>query len=235
MKTGKIFWGVGFILVAVAIVLDALGVMAPFASAVGEISLLAVLAAALLVAFIVSRIAEGKIGGIFVPLSLIFMLFEKNIATVIGLSDTNIINNWLLLFCACLLWIGFSILFPGYKRKLKMIKKNGEKTAWSKSELTSSVRYIDASSFGTEWTENNLGSLVVRFENADKYTGGGTLYVENNLGSTVVEVPSSWRLITNMDNSLGSVVTPSDMGDPNAPLLTIKGDNNLGSVVVKFV
>ena len=32
MKTEKIFWGLGFILLAVALLLNALGVMAPFTS-----------------------------------------------------------------------------------------------------------------------------------------------------------------------------------------------------------
>lgn len=235
MKTGKIFWGIGLILVAVALILDALGVMAPIVSAVGEISLLAILAAILLLSYIISKLSKGKIGEMFVPLALIFMLFEKNIATVCGLEDANIINNWLLLGCAILLWIGCSILFPGHKVKFKAEKNGGGKVNCSRSNLTSTVRYIDASNFGTECVENNLGSIVVKFENADKYTGGGVLYVENNLGSTVVEVPSGWRFVQNIDNNLGVVTAPSEQGDINAPLLMIKGENNLGSVTIKFV
>lgn len=232
MKTGKIFWGVGFILVAVALILDALGVLAPFTSVVGDISLLAILAALLLLSYTISKLCHGRVGEIFIPLALIFMLFEKNIAMICGLNDTNIINNWLLIGCAALLWIGFSILFPGHRHKHR---KNGHIRVKSGSNLTSGVTYIDASRFDEEYVENNLGSLVVRFENVNEYKGCGVLYVDNNLGSTVIEVPSSWRFAVSIDNSLGSVSAPSDAGDEDAPLLLIKGDNNLGSVSVKFV
>lgn len=232
MKTGKIFWGVGLILVAVALILDALGVLAPITSVVGDISLLAVLAALLLLSYAISKLCSGKVGEIFIPLSLIFMLFEKNIAILCGLNDTNIINNGLLIGCAALLWIGFSILFSGHRHERV---ENGNVRVKSGSNLTSSVTYIDAASFGEESVENNLGSLVVRFENVDEYKGGGVLDVDNNLGSTVIEVPSSWRFVVNIDNGLGSVSAPSEAGDADAPLLLIKGDNNLGSVSIRFV
>ena len=76
---------------------------------------------------------------------------------------------------------------------------------------------------------------MIRFESTDKYTGGGTLHVDNNLGSMVVEVPSSWRFVHNIDNSLGSVAADFDGGNPDGPLLKIEGDNNLGSLSIKYV
>jgi hypothetical protein len=185
---------------------------------------------------------------IFIPLALIFMLLEKNIATVLGLSDPNIINNWLLLGCAVLLQIGFSILFSHWKVKINFeenteyeIEGDGihasskSKAKHTKSRFTSSVRYIDGETFGTEWVEGNMASTVIRFENAEKYTGGGTLHLENNLGSMVVELPAIWRFDVDIVNSLGSVVCPSEKGDPTSPLVVIRGENNLGSIHIKSV
>ena len=64
MKTGRIFWGVGCILAAVIFILDAVGVMAPFASAVGEISLPLALVGLLFVSYAVSRLLKGKVSEI---------------------------------------------------------------------------------------------------------------------------------------------------------------------------
>ena len=236
MKTEKIFWGLGFILLAVALILNALGVMAPFTSAIGEVSFLAVVAGLILLSYVVERIVKGKFSEIFIPLSLIFMLFEKNVAHLCHLEDENIINNWLLFGCACLLQLGFGILLPKSRRRIKAVKSDGShQYRWNRSSLNSSVKYIDGESFREEYVENDLGSCVIRFESADKYTGGGILHVDNNLGSMVVEVPSSWKFVHNIDNSLGSVVADFDGGNPDGPLLKIEGDNNLGSLAIKYV
>ncbi len=234
MKTWKLFWGVGFILLAVAIVLDALGVLAPIASAVGNISILAILAGLLLLCYAITRLCQGKVGEIFIPLALIFMLFESNIAFVIKKGDDsgNIINNWLLLLCAVMLWIGFSILFSGVKRKRRKAYKLDAERHYS-GNLGASVRYIDCDGFKSELVENDLGSCTVFFENAEKYKGDGVIIVDNNLGSVVVNVPEDWNVVVNIDNNLGSVTSPKPVTD--GKLLTVKGDNNLGSVTIKTV
>ena len=80
-----------------------------------------------------------------------------------------------------------------------------------------------------------ISARALRFANVEKYAGGGTLHVDNNLGSMVVEVPSSWRFVHNIDNSLGCVAADVDGGNPNGPILKIEGDNNLGSLSIKYV
>ena len=248
MKTEKIFWGLVIILLAVALLLDGIGLLSPLTEKIGELSFFVIVCVLLLVAYTVARVCRGKVKEIFVPLALIFMLLEKNIATALGRSDPNMINNWLLLGCAVLLQIGFSILFSHWKVKINFgenteyeIEGDGlhtsakSKAKHTKSCFTSSVRYIDGETFGTEWVEGNMASTVIRFKNAEKYAGDGTLHLENNLGSMVVELPAIWRFDVDIENSFGSVVYPSEKGDPTAPLVVIRGENNLGSIHIKCV
>ncbi len=235
MKFNKIFWGIGFILLAVALLLNALGIIAPFTSAIGEVSFIAILGGLLLLSYVIERLIKGKFGEIFLPLALIFMIFEKNIAILCGRDDSNIINNWLLLGCACLLQTGFVILFPPKRREHKSHKKVSGKHHWRSSSLSSNVKYIDAEFFSEEYIENSLGSCVIKFENADKYTGGGVLTVENSLGSMVIEMPSSWRFIYDIDNSLGSVEADVDGGNPDGPIIKIEGENSLGALSIEYV
>jgi hypothetical protein len=82
MKTWKIFWGIGLILAAAVLLLDAFGIITPFLDVVGGISAIQIVGALLLISFIVSRIIKLKFAEIFVPLALIFMIFEKNIVTM---------------------------------------------------------------------------------------------------------------------------------------------------------
>ncbi len=237
MKTWKLFLGLGFILLAVALVLDALGVLAPILGIVGGVSVFALLGGLLLLCYTVVQICRLKFGEIFLPLAFIFMIFEKNIAYIFKIGDENgnIINNWLLLLCAGMLWIGFSILFSGIRRKRrrKKCRAEFEINGISHGSFGSSVKYIDCTDFEYTSVENNMGSCVIFFENTEKYEGGGVLDIENNLGTVVVNVPSDWNVIVNIDNSLGSVSEPKPY--PGGPTLTFKGDNNLGSISFKTV
>ena len=236
----KLFWGIAFIFAAVVIVLDAVGVFAPFVGIFGEVSIWAIIGGLLLLCFAVSQLISGNIGNFFFPLALIFMIFEKNVAHYFNIGDENgnIINNWLLCLVAILLGIGFSILLSGIKRKNRHRvvgrewhfgdEKDGIKI---KGNVGSTVKYIDCDGFKYGEVENNLGSCTVFFENVDKYDGGGVLSVDNNLGSMLINVPEGWNVISEIDNNLGSLTLPKP--NTNGPTLTVIGDNNLGSIAIK--
>ena len=228
----KIFWGLGFVLIAVVLILDALGVLARIISPLGEVSIIALIGGLLLLACVLERIIKGKICEIFIPLSLIFMIFEKNIAHVLGFESNDIINNWLLFGCVCLMQLGFSILFSGIRRGKR--RNRGDRVFESSGSLGSSVKYINCDGFKYEEIENDLGSYTVYFDNVDKYEGGGVLEIDNNLGSMTINVPSGWHIKMDVENSLGGTSIPSE-NNYDGPILTIKGDNNLGSVSIKYV
>ena len=60
MKFWKIFWGFGIILLAVGIILNALGILDPMFSVVGGITVLQAVLALLVLSFIITRIIKNK-------------------------------------------------------------------------------------------------------------------------------------------------------------------------------
>ncbi len=237
MKFWKIFAGLGLILAAVLLVLDALGIITPIVSVVGEITLFEIVGGLIIIALIIERLIRGKIPSIFLLLAFLFMIFEENIAFVCGITNDNIINNWLVLLVALLLTVGFSILLPSRKRKKSRgshggnIEINGNS---AESNLGSSTIYIDCESFTPSVIENSLGSCSVHFENAESYKGGETLRVENNLGSMVINVPENWIVKSSIENNLGGTHIANGE-DKAGPILYIRGENNLGSLTVRYV
>lgn len=232
-KSGwKIFWGVAFILAAVFLVLDALGITLPFAWVLGRVSLFTLIVGLILVAFIVSRVMRGKFVSVIFPLAFLFMLFEENIAQALGLAHSNIINNWLLLLVALLLTIGLSILLPK-RHKYEIHLGNSSKNSKTDGSFGASTIYIDAEGFEQRVIECDFGSRTVYFTNPEAYRGGGTLIIDNSFGAMVIHVPVAWRADVDIDNSFGSVTSPS-VG-PGGPILYIKGDNSFGAVTVKYV
>lgn len=237
MKFWKIFAGLGLILAAVLLILDAIGIITPIVSVVGEITLFEIVGGLIIIALIIERLIRGKIPSVFLLLSFLFMIFEENIAFVCGLENDNIINNWLVLLVALLLSIGFSILFPSRKRKKSSISHSGTieiNGKHAESNLGSSTIYVDCENFTPSSIENSLGSCSVHFENVESYKGGETLRVENNLGSMVINVPEHWIVKSNIENNLGG--THADNNDDKAgPILNIRGENNLGSLTIKYI
>ena len=237
MKTAKkIFLGLFLILMAVFFICEALGVIAPLSSIVGEISIIKVIVGIAFICMTISELAKLRFFMPMLYLSFIFMLFEKNIAFILGLPNENIISNWVVFGCAALAGVGLEILMP--KRRKKFVKRDGHIFYENESEssLVSSVRYIDCENFHHMSFENNLGSTVINFENIDKYEGGGEIFVENNLGSMTICVPSEWCVTVEIENSLGHIAWPNgEEMNHEGKHLKIAGENNLGSMTVKLV
>ncbi len=232
--TWKIFWGFIFIFMAVILVLDAVGVMAPLASSIGEISVLSMVLGAFLVAVLISRLIKGRLEQVFFPLAFLFMLFEKNIAALCGqVANPNLINNWLVLLIALLLTVGFSILLPK-RKKQKHFHFDFEIDGTKKQKMGSSVVYIDCMSFNNREIESNFGSATVHFTNIEAYQNGSALVIDNSFGSVTVLVPAAWRAEVDIDNSFGSITVPKTCNTAG-PVLYIKGDNSFGAVTVKYV
>ena len=240
MKIGKIVWGLMFILMAVLIVLDAFGVISPLVSAVGEISVFVLIGVAVLLVITISLCIKGKVSGIFFPLAFIFMLIEGNIAVWCGFESTNIIHNGLVLLIALLLTIGFGMLSPRKRKKGGVFfeynggkHKKGENCAGG--SIGSHVVYVDCERFYPDTICNNMGECTVHFENVEIYDGDRILRVDNNLGAMTINVPSEWRVLTSIDNSLGNVDVPVNAADSDAPVLYVEGENNLGAITFVFV
>lgn len=240
MKFWKIFAGLGLILAAVLLVLDALGIITPIVSVVGEITLFEIVGGLIIIALIIERLIRGKIPSIFFFLAFLFMLFEENIAYVCGLENENIISNWLVLLIALLLTVGFSILFSSKKRK-KFHISHGSRGGtleysgkYAESNLGASAIYVDCTTFSPSHIENNLGSCSVHFQNVESFKGGETLYVENNLGSICIHVPKEWTVKSSIENNLGGTNVASNELESDL-VLYVKGENNLGSLSIKYI
>lgn len=245
MKFSKIFWGLGFIAIAVLLILEALGVLTPVTSLFGEITFWQAAGGIALLCGIVSCIATLEFGGAMVLLGFLFMIFERNIAFVFFKGGNgDIINNWLVFGCSLLLAAGFSILLPSrWKMKYRKKKKNKKKrksdsfsgiSNEKSNKMGASEIYIDCAQFGTEYTEqvvkNNFGALDVHFENVDSYKGGATLEIENDFGAIDVHVPRSWKVTHNIKCTMGVFDIEHNNGDDDDDddddIKTRSDDNN---------
>ena len=238
MKAFKVVLGLVFIAVAVLLILEALGVAVSITGIIGEMSFWQVVGGIFLISGIIKLLTSGKFYEIFVPLGFLFMIFERNIAYIAGMESDDIINNWLVFGCSLLLSAGFSFIFPGSKKKKRKNKKSGIIINIKDNEFGSSVAYIDCEEFGNTIMEqsvkNKFGALEVRFDNIESYKGGATLHVDNHLGAIEIIVPKTWKIVDNVNVSLG-VIDLDDAEAQDGPALILEGNVSLGALDIERV
>lgn len=190
--------------------------------------------AVIAIPFIAHIVVKGIIGKRFytipIPLTVLFLLFEKEIADLAGVDGGNLISNWIVILAAILIFIGFAFItfFVDHD------KDDGKGAKVTKNYKSATTKYIDCHDFSEETVECNMGSCKVFFANTSEYKGGGTLRLRVNTGSVVVCIPSDWYLEeTNIDNHMGSVKVDVNGHDGDAKKLRIVGENNMGAIHIK--
>ncbi len=214
--------GIVLVLAAVLLVLEGLGM----GFGAYGISLWKVALGVLLVAWLLKELIRLRIENIFFPIAFIFILFEENIAGLLGREDGNIISNWYVILAAVLLTVGFNEIFHVVRKE----KYCGYVEAPSSGHVFGgSTTYIDAADLGKRTVNNEFGNTTVYIENKEAYLGNGVIRVDNAFGNMVLHVPSNWYVSVDIENGFGSVATPRN-DNVSAPRLEIIGENGFGTI-----
>ena len=235
MKAWKIILGIVLIAAAVLLILEAVGVVNPVSSVVGEITFWQAFGGISIAAVIVGLLSWRRLWTVFVPLGFLFMIFERNIAHVCNIEGGELINNWLVFGCSLLVSVGFMFILSGKKKQKKHLKVSS-----AANKMGISTIYVDCNEFGnTELVkniENRLGAIEIHFENPESYLGGATLFIENYLGAIEINVPKNWKVnCEGVNLTLGVIDSPSKAEQTDGPSLVIEGNVHLGAVDVNRV
>ena len=216
----KIVWGIVLALVGIAILLFA---FFPEYGPVG-VPMWKWVAAVLLIWWLLDRLLFGwgikERLDIFLPLGLLFILFEKHIAPLIG-REEDFVNNWMILGAALLLTLAVKLIFS------KKIRWGSENNALSESLL-----YLDAGEKKRRWVKNKMGEMNVYYQNTDvgDQNQPVILNVSNKLGAVVVHIPSGWTVTVKAKNRLGSILVRESPAVGREFIL--EGSNTLGEISV---
>ncbi len=230
MRNKKIFLGMFLILFSVLGILEALGVLNDTATVLGGISFLQIVIGIALYIVIVWAILSRRLFVLLFSFTVLFMVFEKNVAFYVGHKTDDIINNWLLVLFVFIMYIGIKLLF-GKRAFMKTKSINGLSHRRSGNRFNSNEVYIDCNGFVHREISNNLGATYVHFENTDSYSGEGLLTVENNLGYVEVSIPKDWCVDLQIENNMGRVSNETSYS--TGPVLHIVGENNMGNIVIR--
>ncbi len=243
MRRGKkIFWGILFILGAVALLIGKLGYL-------GDIGFWSIFFTLGLLGFLIEGIFKRKFGTILFALAFLVIVNDK----FLGLEA---ITPWPVLGAALLCTIGLNILFPG---KYKVSKHIGgtkhllpeeiiidvENDADEESEEGEEVRYevvfgnamkyVTGKSLSSVRGECVFGDLNIYLDNAELKNHRAEVRAEAVFGNIILYVPASWSVIQDVDTVFGSVDESGCCSPDGVNCIYVWGDVVFGSLIINYV
>lgn len=236
MKNRNWFWGISFLLAAVLMIASQTG-------AFGDIGVLSILATLLLVTMFVQGIIYRNFFIIFLPVSFLYMIYREPL-------NLPVISPWLLLIAAVFAATGLSIIFHSPKTKTyyhkteqkdeifsDSIEYTDEKNPYAKAAFSSTSKYLHSECLEGGKFIASFGELNVYFDQTQLSPEGAKIYLECSFGSINLYIPRHWRVVDNVNVTLGGINFSRKGTDiaQDAPRLILTGSVQFGEIEIKYI
>lgn len=239
---GRIVWGIGFIAVAVFLILNQLGFITERLSA-GNV-IIGLLCCAMLISGIISRSFEG----IFFALGIAWLTFDE----VLGLPQIGVFT---MLLIVVLLIIGFHLIFPktvGNKNHnfekwsaYHMEDQKGEYQSVTDEEkdgyfqcsnrFGALAKYVNSPDFKGAAITNSFGELKVYLDQANITGASAEILVSNSFGQLELYIPREWEVIQKINVFAGEVTQKQNNPGIGEKKLIINGNVSFGEIELIYV
>lgn len=238
MKTGRIFWGLAFVLAAVCLIFnDSLFF--------GELSIWSALISVAAIVICVEGLYRLSFGKIIFGGAVFLIIWKEKI----GLED---LSNWDIIIAGILLGIGLSILFGSLskKRKINMqvheAKKNcnsvynEEKTYGQKIKITRNfsggVEYVKSNDFQKAYLDVHFSGLKIYFDDAVILGDSATIHMDVAFSGVELYIPGEWAVDNRLDRvASGLDISANKTNIATTKTLKLKGNINFGSLKIVYI
>jgi len=248
-KRTKWTWGVFWLLAAGLILSNHFGGFV-------ELGIWSLVVAALAVSLMVHNIATLSIASLPIPLAALYYIFQEPLAL-------PLIGFWTLVLVTLLVICGLHLLLPrglrysgeigvfigGDGKHRRGVRDGVDRTEADVEESEDSnnpyismkfghvSRYLHSDNLETAELNCNCGALEVYFDHVKLSPNGAEVFVSCKIGSIEMYVPDHWRVIDNLNTSLGNCEVDGRLasGDENAPTMVLTGSVSLGNVEVNRI
>ncbi len=212
-RTKSVVYGLLLIALAVCLVLWKLNIFnLPVAFA--EVSVFGIIVAVIMVIAIIQNIIDLSWGGIFVPLAIIAIIFDKPLGI-------EAITPWIVLIAAILLTIAFEMIFPKHRhhhmhnhnRGMEFTKNFTEDNSRENQgyvmhsmRFGSSTKYVRSANLSKADLSSQFGELAVFFDQAQVPSGRVEINVNVQFGEMDLYIPKTW----NVENKTSVVLGDCD-------------------------
>lgn len=206
-----------------------------------KIGAVSIIAAVFLAALIAHSLIKRSYFGVFIPLSILYMIFSKPLMLIY-------ISPWLLILSALLVSIGFSLLFQKHTGRVMPSHEgkgyNGrgnecvdEDNPYVKVVMNSISKYLYSENLRGAHFTADMATLEVYFDQVQLCNDSAEIFIQCNLSSIDLYVPKHWNVIDNTHSYLGWMDYGAGRAEfsENAPKLILSGNVVLGDVNIHFI
>lgn len=233
MRRERMFWGLFFIVGAMAVVVSKLGFL-------GEISLWTIFFTVFLAAALIKSIFYRSPWGILFSLAFLCILYAKPL----GIAA---LTPWTVLGAALLGSIGCSMLFhprKGYWHSHREMNYGAETvegetvkgdTINLSTSFAGSVKYITSDDFKKANLNCSFGSMKVYFDNAIIQGGRAAVVFDASFCGIELFVPKQWTVDNLVSSSFGGIEEKNRNTSTGTPVLQLTGHISFGGVTIVYV
>lgn len=241
---GRIVWGIGFITVAVFLILSQLDLITADISVWN--GMIGLLCTAMLVSSVMSRSFEG----IFFSIGLAWLTFDE----VLGLPEIGVFPMILIIV---LLIVGFNLIFPQKNKNhwnygghedwssYEQGNQNGEHQKVTDEEQNGYIncsnrfgalaKYVNCADFKGASLCNSFGELKVYLDQANIVSGPVEVRVSNSFGKLELYIPREWNVNKQVNVFAGEVTQKQKNEGMGQKQLIITGNVSFGEIEIIFV
>lgn len=233
MKMKDLFWGMLFIVAAVLIIVDRLGIFT-------DISVFEIVATVALAAIILKSLKKMNFWGILFPAALICIIYA---------NEWNIteLTPFPVLLTALLGSIGLSMIFKNnkwwnhryYSKKEEhfdqVINQPDGNIVSCSASFGSSMKYINTQNFERANIKCSFGAMKVYFDNAVITSGRAVIDLDVSFSGVELYIPKDWNIINEVNTSLGGMEEKNRRTDSVSPTVTMTGNVSFGGVEIIYI
>lgn len=231
-NSGKILWGLIFILAAVYVVVSKIYTLP-------VVSVWSILGTILCIWIVFQGIKHVNFWEILFPLAFICMIYDEQL----GITE---LTPWSVLGAALLGSIGLSMIFKkkrhGFSVSFDHDSGDDEdvencigESIHIDNSFGSTIKYVNSDNFCKAKVENSFGELTVYFDNAVIQSGKAIVKVENSFGETNLYIPKEWKTDNEIGQTFGSVQIHGISEGTSSNTLKLKGEVSFGEVNIHYI
>ena len=232
-NSGKIFWGMLFILAATYMIVGKMGILP-------DISIFTILLTIFLVGVMLKGIRKVNFSEILFPLAFLCILYDDQL----GITA---LTPWTVLGAALLGSIGLGMIFKSNKgvhvefgnhagRNANVTAEQGTGESVNfENNFGEAIRYINSDNFRSGEFENNFGSMSIYFDNAIIQDESAFVRVECNFGEMQLFIPKEWKVENYLGHSFGEVRERGYCEGTSTSTLILEGEANFGEIVIHYI
>lgn len=228
MKRERMFWGLFFIIGAMAVVVSKLGFL-------GDISLWTIFFTVFLIAALIKGVFARSPWGILFSLAFLCILYAKPL----GIAE---LTPWTVLGAALLGSIGCSILFHPRRKywhnpheaEYESETVEGDTINLSTS-FAGSVKYITSDNFKKANLNCSFGCMKVYFDNAIIQNGCASVDLRASFCGIELFIPKEWKVDSRIAASFGGIEEKNRSTSTGTPVLQLTGNCSFSGVTIIYV